>query len=95
MPDGTFAKVEFDSWMQRSLILMIPWKASGIKTGLPVGSIATPEEVDAANKAAAHKYTHGYLLIHWEETSFRLLIMAMKGNTKYGVWLISKVICVV
>jgi RHS repeat-associated protein len=60
LPDGTFIKVEFDAWMQRSFdqndtVLESQWYKDRITT--PVAAIATPEEVDAANKAAAHANT--------------------------------------
>ncbi|HET9431637.1 MAG TPA: toxin TcdB middle/C-terminal domain-containing protein, partial [Chitinophagaceae bacterium] len=60
MPDGTFSKVEFDSWMQRSFdqndtVLESQWYKDRITA--PVTGIATPEQIDAANKAAAHANT--------------------------------------
>jgi hypothetical protein len=60
MPDGTFSKVEFDSWMQRSFdqndtVLESQWYKDRITA--PVAGIATPEQIDAANKAAAHANT--------------------------------------
>jgi RHS repeat-associated protein len=60
LPDGTFIKVEFDSWMQRSFdqndtVLESQWYKDRIIS--PVTAIATPEEVDAANKTAAHANT--------------------------------------
>ena len=59
-PDGTFTKIEIDSWMQRTMdrndtVLDSQWYKDRITA--PVPSIATPEEVDAANKAAAHANT--------------------------------------
>ena len=60
LPDATFSKVEFDSWMQRSFdqndtVLESPWYKDRIIT--PVPEIATPAEIDAANKAALHANT--------------------------------------
>jgi RHS repeat-associated protein len=60
MPDGTFTKVEFDAWMQRSFdqndtVLQSQWYSDRITA--PVPAIATPEEVDAAGKAEAHANT--------------------------------------
>lgn len=60
MPNGTFIKVEFDSWMQQSFdqndtVKDSQWYKDRIINQVP--SIATPEEVSAANKAAAHADT--------------------------------------
>lgn len=61
-PDGTFSKIEFDPWMQRSFdrndtVLESQWYKDRITT--PVPAIATPEEIAAANKTAAHANTPG------------------------------------
>jgi RHS repeat-associated protein len=60
VPDGTFSKTEFDAWLQRSFdgndtVLQSQWYANRITA--PVTEIATPEEIDAANKAALHAHT--------------------------------------
>src|SRR6185436_15994134 len=57
LPDGTFSKVEFDAWMQRSFdqndtVLESQWYKDRIMS--PIPAIATAEEIEAANKAAAH-----------------------------------------
>src|ERR1700759_4904661 len=61
-PNGTFSKVEFDAWKQlaydpNDTVLDSQWYADRITT--PVTGTATPEEIDAANKAAAHANTPG------------------------------------
>ena len=53
MPDGTFTKVEFDSWMQCSFdpndtVLESQWYKDRILA--PITEVATPEEIDAAIK---------------------------------------------
>jgi RHS repeat-associated protein len=60
MPDGIFTKVEFDSWMQYSFdpndtVLESQWYKDRILA--PITEVATPEEIDAAGKAAAHANT--------------------------------------
>jgi len=65
-PDGTFVKVEFDPWMQRSFdpndtVLESQWYKDRITA--PVAGIATPEEIDAATKAAAHAGTPDLLYL--------------------------------
>ncbi|MES2108320.1 MAG: SpvB/TcaC N-terminal domain-containing protein [Bacteroidota bacterium] len=59
-PNGTLSKVEFDAWMQRSFdendtVLESQWYAE--RKIAPVAGIATPEEIAAADKAAAHADT--------------------------------------
>ena len=58
-PDGTFSKVEFDSWTQKmydqnNTVLESQWFKNRIIT--PILGIA-PEEITAANKTAAHANT--------------------------------------
>lgn len=60
LPDGTFTRVEFDSWTHRSFdqndtVLGSQWYEHRITS--PVPGLATPEQVDAANKAAEHANT--------------------------------------
>jgi len=60
LPNGTFTKVAFEAWMQQSFdqndtVLDSQWYKNRITA--PVSTIATPEEIDAANKAAAHANT--------------------------------------
>ena len=60
LPDGTFIRVEFDSWMQRTFdqndtVQDSQWYKDRIKA--PVPGIATPAEIAAANKALIHANT--------------------------------------
>lgn len=60
LPDGTFIKTEFDSWIQKNFdqndtVLESQWYKDRII--LPVAGVATSEEIAAANKAAAHANT--------------------------------------
>lgn len=60
MPDGTFSKVEFDIWSQKTFdpndtVLESQWYRDRIISPVPV--LSTPEEIDAANKAAVHADT--------------------------------------
>jgi RHS repeat-associated protein len=60
MPDGTFTKVVFDSWVQQmydqnDTVLESQWYTDRILS--PVPDIASPEEIAAANKTAAHANT--------------------------------------
>ncbi len=59
-PDGTFSTVEFNAWQQKhydrnDTVKDSSWYTKRISHPDPL--IATPEEVDAANKAAAHYHT--------------------------------------
>lgn len=61
-PNGTFSKVEFDAWKslaydQNDTVLDSQWYADRVTA--PLNGIATPEEIAAANKAAAHAGTPG------------------------------------
>jgi len=60
LPNGTFSQAEFGPWKQTSsdlndTVLESGWYKDRITD--PVAAIATPEEVAAANKAAAHAKT--------------------------------------
>lgn len=60
LPDGTFTKTVFGSWKQlawdaNDTVLESQWYKDRITE--PVPGIATPEEIAAANKAAAHANT--------------------------------------
>jgi RHS repeat-associated protein len=60
LPDGTFSKVEFDAWRQRSFdpndtVMESEWYKNRIIE--PDPDIATPQEIAAANKAAIHADT--------------------------------------
>jgi len=60
LPDGTSTKVEFNTWTQRTFdrndtVLDSDWYRD--RKLSPVPEIATPEEIAAANKAAAHANT--------------------------------------
>jgi len=62
LPDGTFVTEEFDAWMQKTFdqndnVLNSQWYKDRITA--PIPAVATPEEIDAANKAAAHANTPG------------------------------------
>jgi RHS repeat-associated protein len=59
-PNGTFTSTEFDAWMQRSFdendnVKNSDWYDKRIVH--PDPAVATPEEIDAANKAAQHDNT--------------------------------------
>ena len=61
-PDGSFIRMEVDAWTQRTFdpndtVLDSQWYKDRITT--PVAGVATPEEIDAAKKAAAHANTPG------------------------------------
>lgn len=87
MPDGTFVRVEFGSWIQRSFdqndtVLDSQWYKDRITS--PIGAIATPEEVDAANKAAAHANTP--MITYLDSLGRNFISIADNGNAgKYKV----------
>ena len=82
-PDGTFTKVVFNAWTRQSFdrndtVLDSQWYRDRIIK--PVASIATPEQIDAANKAAAHANTPGTAYLDSMGRSF----LSVADNGSFG-----------
>ena len=80
-PDGTFIRVEFDPWKQVShdqndTVLESRWYRDRIITPVPI--VATPEEINAANKAAVHANTP--LVDHLDPLGRNFLSIADNGT---------------
>jgi RHS repeat-associated protein len=89
-PNGTFTSTEFDAWMQKSFDENDNVKNSGWydkRIVHPDPAVATPEEIDAANKAAQHDNTPS--IAYLDSLGRTIFTIADNGsNNKYHTQII-------